>query len=195
MSGQQRTHLLMMVEGDTEIIFYALLKEKNFKGARTKPINLEGNWNIEMKVLEEASRHAESHPNVDFTIAICIDRESRSGKAPIRLDVVRESLVEYKNIGDIHLFEAIQDIECWLFHDVEGIFEFIRLPRAKRDPAKYKPVEKLNHRALSGLFETMDKEYRKGKTSRHFLESLDLDKILAGSTVLREICSLAKKFE
>ena len=129
---------------------------------------------------------ASRNPDRYFRVFICLDRESRYGLAPIDFDTVRQELkscggISFKNID---LFEAVQDIESWFFHDIEGIFQHLRLDRAHRIPQKYRPVERLNNVDMSNLFKLAGREYRKGFASQNFTDGLDLQKIRAGSSVL-----------
>ena len=153
-------YTLLMVEGDTEILFYKRIKETYFRNARFKIINLEGNWNINQKVLDKTTAHLNAHPDTEFIVCICIDRESRSGKAPINMELIKKELNCYSNIKteNIRLYEAVQDIESWFFHDIKGIYQFLTFPKRKRTIKKYRPVEKLNHKDLSKLFK-QEKKY------------------------------------
>ncbi len=144
---------LVMVEGDTEVLFYNQIKSIYFQKYRVKIINLEGNWNIDKKILDKSSAYLVDHPGIEFVICICIDRDSRSGKAPINMELIINELNCYPNIHqkNIRLYEAVKDIESWFFHDVEGIYKFLHLPQkglTKSVLQKYKPVEKLNHQDL-----------------------------------------------
>ena len=91
-------YTLFLVEGDTEVLFYGRIKEKYFPKARCKIINLEGNWNINQKVLDIVSSHLDVHKLIVFMVCICIDRESRSGKAPIDLKLIKKELQNYQNL-------------------------------------------------------------------------------------------------
>ena len=184
---------LVMVEGDTEVIFYNRIKSIYFQKSRIKIINLKGNWNIDTKILDISSAHLDNHPDIEFVICICIDRDSRSGKAPINLELIKNELNCYPNIqpNNIRLYEAVQDIESWFFHDIEGIYKFLQLSEKSLSRSvlqKYKPVEKLNHQDLSRLFKQSGKEYRKGYASENFINNLNIEKIRNKSIVLQEFC-------
>ncbi len=184
-----------MVEGFTEDLFYHRVKDLFHRRTPAKIINLEGNWNINQKVLDEFENYQRKNPEKKFRVFIAIDRESRTGFAPINMATIREELcasglVRHK---DLVLFEAIQDIESWFFHDVEGIFRFLRLEQKHRVPGKYTPVESLNNRDMSKLFELADKDYRKGFASKNFIDNLDINLILARCPVLGELCKRMKE--
>ena len=182
-----------MVEGDTEVLFYNQMKSIYFQKYRVKIINLKGNWNIDTKILDISSAFLTDHPDTQFVICICIDRDSRSGKAPINMKRITNELNCYPNIqqNNIRLYEAVQDIESWFFHDIEGIYKFLHLPQKSLSGSvlrKYKPVEKLNHQDLSRLFKQSGKVYRKGYASENFINNLDIEKIRNNSKVLQEFC-------
>lgn len=191
-----RNYALILVEGDTEVIFYKRIKETYFRGASSKTINLHGNWNINQKVLDVVTQHIDDHPNVRFSILICIDRESRSEKAPIDMDLIKAEFAGNPNIAeqDINIYEATQDIESWFFHDIEGIYTFLRTQRNRRKPEKFRPVEKLNNTHLSELFKCNSKEYKKGSASQNFINCLDLQKIRDGADKLDEFCRFMEAF-
>ncbi len=188
-------YTLLMVEGDTDEIFYKRIKEIFFKNAKCKIINLEGNWSINSKVLDKAVVHLNDHPNIEFIICINIDRDSRSGKAPITMELIKNELKCFSNIkiNNIRLFEAVQDIESWFFHDIHGIYKFLRFPRNKRNTKKYRPVEKLNHKDLSKLFKQAGKEYRKGYASENLINNLNVEIIRNNSIVLNEFCEFIEE--
>jgi len=184
---------LVMVEGDTEVLFYNRIKSIYFQKYRVKIINLEGNWNIDKKILDKSSAYLTDHPDIKFVICICIDRDSRSGKAPINMELIKSELNCYPNIksSNIRLYEAVQDIESWFFHDIKGIYKFLQLPQrnlSRNVLRKYRPVEKLNHQYLSRLFRESGKEYRKGYASENFINNLDIEKIRSNSKVLNDFC-------
>ncbi len=182
-----------MVEGFTEELFYNRIKSSYFQKSRVKIINLKGNWNIEKNILDKSSAHLDKHSDTEFVICICIDRESRSGKATVDMERIKNELNCYPNIqpNKIRLYEAVQDIESWFFHDIEGIYKFLQLARkdlTKSVLRKYTPVEKLNHQDLSRLFKQSGKEYRKGYALENFINNLDIEKIRNKSKVLQEFC-------
>jgi hypothetical protein len=194
---RKKPYTLVLVEGDTEEIFYLRLKSHYYPHCPSQIFNLGGNWNINKKVLAEVTEYLKSEPRCMFRVFIAIDRESRTEKAPVDLDYIKAELYSYKNIlqENIILFEAIQDIESWFFHDVESIFEFLRIPAAKRASAKFRPVEKLNNKDLSRLFNQAKKDYKKGKASTHFINQLNLDLIRRLSATLNDFCTRMEKYK
>lgn len=193
--GRKKTYSLILVEGDTEEYFYGLVKKKYFKSLKSKVINLKGNWNIDTKVLNAVESFARDHCDVKFSVIVCIDRESRSDKAPINMEMIRAELQCLPNIDHDHvcLFEAIQDLESWFFHDMDGIYSFLRTEKSKRKPQKYKPVEKLNNKDLAKLFKSNGREYKKGFASSTFIDGLDLQIIRSQSSQFNQFCCLMEK--
>lgn len=182
------TCTLIYVEGDTEEVFYRRCKDKWYKSAPTKLVNLGGNFNIINKILDDASERAEKTDFV-FSVCICIDKESRSGKAQVDLDVIRAEL-DSDRFPEIKLFEAVQDIESWFFHDIETIYSFLKTPHASRNLTRYSPVEKLNNKDMSTLFKSNKREYRKGQASQNFIDKLNIDLIKSKSAVFSSFISL-----
>ncbi len=183
-----------MVEGDTEILFYKRVRDRYFKNAKCKIKNLKGNYNINMKVLDWTSTHLNDNKKIEFCLCICIDKESRSDQAPIDMELIKDELRNFSNIKaeNIELYEAIQDIESWFFHDIDGIFKFLKFKQnklTKNARRKYKPVEKLNHQDLSKLFMQAGKEYIKGDSSEYFINSLDIEVVRKNSEVLDNFCT------
>lgn len=178
---------IIFVEGDTEVLFYKRAKAKWYHTKATKVDNLGGNFSCNQKILERSERFHEKYvQNGNFenlVISICMDTDSRVGKCPVDLNLIKNELAVL-GIADVELFEAVQDIESWFFHDLEGILKFLRASK-KTNKSRYNPVERLNHRDLSALFSANDKKYRKGQASQHFIDNLDLDVIRTRSGVFR----------
>ena len=188
-------YTLVFVEGDTEILFYKRIREKYFENARCKIINLEGNWSIIQKVLDKTTAHLNAHPETEFIVCICIDKDSRSSKAPIDMQLIEEELKNYPNIKseNIRLFLAVQDIESWFFHDIEGIYSFLKFPTSRLKIRKFSTVEKLNHQDLSKLFKEAKTDYRKGYASENFINNINLEIIRKKSKVLDDFCAVMEK--
>lgn len=186
---KKKTHTLVFVEGDTECLFYDRVKNQFHKAIPLSIINLGGNWNINKKILNETETYKVCNPDRKFRVFIAIDRESRHGLAQVDLQALKLQLkaMDISN-KDVQLFEAVQDIESWFFHDVNGIFQFLRLHKVHRIPSKYTPVEKLNNRDLSKLFALAKKVYRKGFGSKNFIDKLNLSLIYSNTPTLQEYC-------
>jgi len=184
-----KPYSILFVEGDTEVIFYRRMKNEICPGINATIKNLGGLWDINKKVLDKSTTILEAHPDKQFRVEICIDRESRSGKSQIDIEIIRKELNQYGNMihNGVFLCEAVQDIESWFFHDIEGIYRHLRIPLRKLKKSTYKPVEKLNHRVLGKLFKSAGKDYRKGHASQNFIDHLDLRKIIDNCTPLAEL--------
>ena len=111
------------------------------------------------------------------------------------MQLMIDELKNYPNIKseNIRLFEAVQDIESWFFHDIDGIYSFLNFPKSRRTIRKFRPVEKLNHLDLSKLFKQINKEYRKGYASENFINKLNIETIREKSKVLNDFCTLMEK--
>lgn len=188
-------HALILVEGDTEVLFYKRIKKTYFPHARSHVFNLEGNFNINNKIVDQVINCISQHPNKLFMVSVCIDRESRCDKAQIDMKSLQLDLSDYSdNIEDLKLFEAIQDIESWFFHDIDGIYSFLRFQKARRNLSKYKPVEKFNNRDLSKLFTQAGKEYKKGEASENFINNLNLEIIKTRAKQLSDLIDLMSSY-
>jgi len=80
-------------------------------------------------------------------------------------------------ISSINEIVATQDLESWFFYDLEGIYSYLQVPKAKRNLSAYNNIEATNNRILSELFHRFDKHYQKGKRVEGFLKKLDFKKI------------------
>ena len=189
-------YALVFVEGFTEKVFFDLIKQQFFKSKSSKNINLKGNYNINNKILAQTEAYSKDHPSKTFSVLVCIDRESRHGVAPVNMDYIKNELKNFKNVqqSEILLFEAVQDIESWFFHDIDTIFEHLRVEKKNRKPSKYFPVEKFNNIDLSNMFKKYGNEYKKGIKGENFIKKLDLDLIRKRSKVLDDFCRFMENF-
>ena len=73
-----------------------------------------------------------------------------------------------------------------LNYDLEGIYQFLKSPKAKRNMNAYNNVESTNNRVLSSLFHRFDKHYQKGKSVKGFVSHLNIEKIINSSQELRD---------
>lgn len=179
---------LLFVEGDTEEEFYKCLLTRYLANAPKAVINLHGNSNIHRKILSGADVFLQKHKDCSVRIYCCIDREGRDHNPPLDIVALRDSLRADRDFSRVLSADAIvatQMIESWYFHDIEGIFKFLKVPRSERNPAKFTPPEKFTHIHLARLFERYGKVYIKGRKSANFINNLDLAKIHAGCAELR----------
>lgn len=91
-----------------------------------------------------------------------------------------------KEVLSIESTIATPMIESWFFHDIEGIYKFLRVPYSQRNPNKYKTVEKYDADDLSKLFRRYNKVYIKGKKCSYSIDNLDIGKIYMNCGDLKE---------
>jgi len=179
---------LLLVEGDTDEIFYKQLKNSSIKECRVTIQNLQGVYNINKKVINDIVDYVQRHKDEKVRVYCCLDRDSRYGQVPefdikkIRKYLKNENI---KAILSINLIIATQQIESWFLYDIEGIFEYIKVPRSQRNPKAFRPPEKFGYRHLQRLFEKYGKTYTKGKKAGNFINHLDTDKIVSNCKELR----------
>jgi hypothetical protein len=77
-------------------------------------------------------------------------------------------------------------IESCFFYDVAGIYAHLRVPRAQRQPKKYRPPEKFCVEDLKDLFRRYGKNYIEGDRAENFINKLDLKKIVRECASLRD---------
>jgi len=92
---------------------------------------------------------------------------------------------EPTQIKSINEIIATQNLESWFFYDIEGIYNFLRVPRNERNPHKYYNVESTNYRTLSYLFRKYNKIYLKGRSVGVFLKRINIQKIYNSCEDLR----------
>lgn len=185
---------VLLVEGDTERIFYERVKSECFADTpRVHLENLEGLYNVNRKIRDKLFSMP-SHEQV--RAYCCLDRESRNGE-PLGLSLpsVREDLRNggYRNILSVDRLIATQMIESWFFYDMQGIYKFLRAPVSKRNPRAHSPPERFGKHDLMRLFERHGKVYVAGERARNFINSLDIVLIAKECPALRNGIELVKR--
>jgi len=192
MRNKNPNSILLLYEGDTEKEFYRRMISNNVPNRRIRISydNLKGiSTNINSKVIAKIKKHLENNPSEDnVNVFLGIDREGdRTNESPIDINHILKTLSPAKQrIAGIIEILATQDLESWLFIDIEGIFNFLRVPRRSRNPRRFQNIESFNHRNLSYLFRQYKRVYSKGHRVEGLLESLDLNKIYEECPDLRE---------
>lgn len=126
----------LLVEGDTDVIFWTRIKSAHLNECRITIRNLEGNFNINKKVLDKVEGFCETHTDEQVRVYCCLDRESRHGKVPgfdlrtISREIQQRSIRSVLSIGAIR---ATQQIESWFFWDIETIYTHLKVPRSREN--------------------------------------------------------------
>ncbi len=176
--------VLFLYEGDTEQGFYDLLFEKlKLNGnLQIKKRCLNGVWNLNKNVAHHIDRYLYNKANThvkELSVFVAYDREGDRNEPPkMSADEIIKR-VKDKRLKGINEIIATKMLESWFFIDVVGIYKFLKVPVAKRNPKKYAQYENYDWRDLAKLFSSFDsqKRYMKGRRTAHFLESLDILKI------------------
>ena len=186
---------LLLVEGDTDEIFYERIKKEFLAGYRGTVGNLEGLRNINAKVIDRIVRYLEQHNDEEIRVYCCLDRESRYGTPP-GFDLNRiKKYIKAENIESVlsvNVAIATQQIESWFFYDIDGIYRFLKVPRAQRNLSAFEPPEKFGYKDLQRLFDRYGKTYSKGRRSKNFIDHLDIKKIASQCSELAEVISLIR---
>lgn len=124
-----------------------------------------------LRVFEK--RIKRNYPKGEFYVALCYDQDVfEMGKnPPVNWKEVKKAFLN-SGVKEVHLIKAIHSIEDWFLCDMEGIFQYLRLP------ANTKISGGNGYERLKALFKKGRKIYIKGKTSGNFVQALDVEKIL-----------------
>lgn len=180
---------LLLVEGETEVEFYNLLADTFFHPVPKKIKNLEGNFNINHKIIDAAFSFSRDNTDKTFDVYVCVDQE-RVGTPVFKNDYVLTELKKIKKFNSLHSAIANLMMESLFFIDIDSIYKFLRADKVARNPGKYKNFRVLRHQDLSKLFKSFDRSYSKGKKCHGFVKSLNLLKI---SNSASEISMLIEK--
>lgn len=177
---------LILVEGETDEVFYRYLGEKKLAGIPKRIRNMKGNFNINNKIIDKCLQFSNQHPDKTFDVYVCVDRER------IGLPAYDHTIVDDR-LADIRGFESKFDviatlmIESLFFIDIANIYKHLRAPRNQRHPERYKKFRRLTHKDLSNLFSLHKKQYYKGHKCESLIQDLDLDLILGNAHELQQL--------
>ena len=186
---------LLILEGDTEEVFYPIIKNIYLQEIRIELRNLKGQGNINNDVLSEIFKYTYNNRNDMIRAYCCVDTEGQNQSAtPLELDFVREQIKCRKmtKVLSVNSILAVPEIESWFFYDIEGIYEFLKAPKSKRTIRKYSNPRALCKRDLIQLFSRFDSAYTPGKRASNFIAHLDIKKIVSNCKELREGIQLIK---
>jgi len=180
---------LLIIEGETEQIFYPIIVRKYLSGLRITRYNLKGQSNTNKQVIGRTQLFLRDNPNDLVRVYCCVDAErGKRSATPLDLDIVREHIKarRLKGVLSVDQLLADPDIESWFFYDIEGIYSFLRAKRTQRNPRKYQNPRSFGKKDLQKLFRQFDKEYLPGKRTVNFISSLNIDKIVSNCKDLHE---------
>lgn len=178
---------LLVLEGDTESVFYPLIRDRFLRGIRVELRQVHSGGNINKQVLSKIFTYTYNNPGNLVRVYCCSDTDRNELRAtPLDIGYVRE-LVKSSQMTNVLSVDAIMadpEIEAWFFYDIEGIYGFLGAKKSKRNPRKYKNAGNLGREELQRLFGQFQKTYVPGNRAENFIRNLDLDKI---KTCCREL--------
>ncbi len=185
--------LLFLYEGETEAEFYQIIFNNYIppRKIRRSFSNLKGIYSLNDKVKSKIESYLQNNSFVtcnNIHVFIAYDREGpRETETLLDLQSLKLKYI-YKDsrISSINEIVATQDLESWFFHDLEGIYKFLRAPNNKRNHNCYNNIEATNNKILSSLFHKFDKHYQKGKKVKGFVNQLDVEKIFNNVQELKD---------
>ena len=192
--------VLVLCEGETELEFYKMIFEKFVSPTKIRRnySNLKGVYSLNDKVrskIESYLQNSASNTCNNIHVYIAYDREGTKETESL-LDIIglqKAFLHNNSRIKSINEIIATQDLESWFFHDLEGIYKFLKVPVAKRNMSLFKNTELTNNRILSAFFYKHNKLYIKGKKVKGFLSALDFNKIYSKTQELKIAVESIKK--
>lgn len=192
--------LLFLYEGETEDEFYKKIFSDYVPSRKIRRNygNLKGIYSLNDKVESKIESYLKNDSYTSckkIHVFVAYDREgSREIKTLLNLKFLRNKYI-YKGsrISSINEIVATQDLESWFFHDLEGIYKYLKVPKAQRNLHAYNNVEATNNRILASLFHRFDNHYQKGKRAHGLVNQLDIDKIFNNVQELKDAITIINK--
>jgi len=180
---------LLLVEGETEVVFYKKIQATFLRSCRSTIYDLKGLLNVNKKIINRLVGYTENHEDEKVRVYCCLDRESRYGEVPgLNIGRIKKHIKDERiaNVLSVDLIRATQQIESWFLYDIENIYGFLKVPNHERNPRAYKPPERFNYKDLHRLLERYGKAYSKGKSGENFINHLNIEKIVRECKELRD---------
>ena len=180
---------LLLVEGETDELFWKRVKSKSLNSYRVIIKELKGLFNINKKATDKIVEYCDKHTDELVRIYCCFDRESRDGRTPgFELKTIIREIRE-RNISSVLSIDEIiatQQTESWFFWDIDTIYKYLEVPHSRRKKNAYRLPKKYTYHDMIKLFHNHGKVYHKGKRCQHFIRQLNLDIIIENCRELRE---------
>lgn len=180
--------ILFLYEGETEGEFYKKVLDIYLSKIKLRRnySNLKGVYNINKKVTSKIKSYLINKGYKDLNnihVFIAFDREGpRTTETLLNIDKLNSAFINKKSrIKSINQIIATQDLESWFFNDLDGIYDYLGVPKKKRNYKLSKNTEATNNRILSNLFHKNNKHYQKGRRAHNFIDHLNL-KLIIGNT-------------
>lgn len=175
--------VVIFIEGETEIEFYKKLVSimRTHCGGRltcsVETIDASGIGQYKDKVLRVfMKRIKNNYPNGEFYVALCYDQDVfEIGKnPPVNWREVKDAFLA-NGAKKVCLIKAVHSIEDWFLCDTEGIFRYLQLPADTKLPSGS------GYEQLKSLFKKGKRVYIKNKTSKKFVQAIDVEKVLSNN--------------
>jgi hypothetical protein len=190
--------LLFLYEGETEIEFYNKIFNIYLpaRSLRIHKHNLRGIYSINKKVRNCIHEFLVNKNYADcnnITVVVAHDREGPDYiESTLNLELLRSDFIKKRKSRIIQITEIIatQDLESWFFHDLDGIYNYLKTPKSKRSISNYTNTKSLNNKDISFLFHRFNNHYQKGSRVDGFIDHLDIRKIFNNVPELQEFIQL-----
>ncbi len=178
---QKKTLLVLMVEGDTEVDFYKKLiahlrgKRGGILPCEIKIYNMKGIGQYQFIAQRTFAKSVKRDYPADqyfYKVFLCYDTDvfEYAKKPPVDWHKVI-AVLKKEGADELYQIEAKSSIEDWFLYDVEGIRNYLKLPKTFK-MSGYKGQE-----GLKQLFRKANKTYIKGIRCADLVENLDMNKI------------------
>ena len=179
---------LLILEGETEEVFYSIVRDKYLSGLRVKLTSIKGQGNINRQILAKLFGFLKNNTGDLVRGYCCIDTErGKNSATPLDVTRIKKTIIEkgMRQVLGVEPILADPEIESWFFYDIDGIYRFLKTPNEKRNTRKYSSPKNYGKKELQDLFHRFGDVYLPGKRARNFIEHLDMAKIATGC---KELC-------
>ncbi len=181
----------LFAEGPTEVEFYkaVVIEARNLMGTpypcNIEYIDMRGIGNYKKDALRKFNKLKKDLPGKEIFVYLCIDDDvfEFSKKPPFDKNELQKSLLEAGAKKATYII-AKQSIEEWFLCDLEGVLNYLRLPKTTKRPNGN------GQEALKKLFKMANKLYVKGTKVEGFVGKLNIKKII--NTYCRSFKPLCK---
>lgn len=176
-------HIVLCVEGETEIEFYKKLinyfksinNSKNFKN-KIDFINANGIGGFKKEVLRKFEKQIKTRcKNCEAIIVLCYDldvfEDNFYSKPNFDIDDIKKDFLKKKSVKEVIKIGANKSIEDWFLIDVNGILKFLKLDLNTKIQGKN------GSEKLKNLYKKVNKIYLKGNRSNNLIENLNIELI------------------
>ena len=174
--------VVIFIEGDTEVEFYKELVKiiREYNGGKLDCCveigNASGIGNYKRKVVGIFEKRIKpKYPSdTQFYVALCYDRDvfELEKNPPVNWSDVKKAFQKQgaKKVFEIRAKNAIED---WFLCDIEGVTNYLSIPRSTKIP------KGSGFKRLQELFKKSNKLYIKGASSNGLVQALNIKKILS----------------